>query len=173
MKRSSRPAQRPRRRRRVSSTAPIPPRPSKNQLVIDLANRQNIIRLSARKTESLLRRVLRAEGVTRGQIEVALVDDEGIRELHRTYLKIDTPTDVLTFQLNDPDESLAGLVVVSAETAAREAARYGQSIVEEALLYAIHGVLHLCGYDDIEARDARRMRLRQIQLLREFVDTTR
>jgi probable rRNA maturation factor len=151
----------------------MPPRPSKNQLVIDLANRQNIIRLSARKTESLLRRVLRAEGVTRGQIEVALVDDEGIRELHRTYRKIDTPTDVLTFQLNDPDESLAGLVVVSAETAAREAARYGQSTVEEALLYAIHGVLHLCGYDDIEAKDARRMRQRQMQLLREFVDTTR
>jgi probable rRNA maturation factor len=116
---------------------------------------------------SQLRRALHYEGVQQGYIEVALVDDAAIRKLHRDYLQVDTATDVLSFQLNESDEPLVGMVVVSVETAVREAARYRQTIGDEVLLYAIHGMLHLCGYDDVEPEDARRMRRRQSQLLRE------
>jgi probable rRNA maturation factor len=100
-------------------------------------------------------------------VELVLVDDHQIRKLHRDYLNIDTPTDVLTFPLNEAGESLAGIVVVSVETAARQAVQYRMTAIEEVLLYSIHGVLHLCGYDDVAPKDARRMRRRQEALLRE------
>jgi probable rRNA maturation factor len=82
-------------------------------------------------------------------------------------MKLDIPTDVLTFPLHEPNEPLSGQIVLSVETAARVGPAYGLSAEEEVLLYAIHGLLHLCGYDDRSPRDAQRMRQRQVQLLRE------
>jgi probable rRNA maturation factor len=64
-----------------------------------------------------------------------------------------------------------GVIVVSVETAMNEAPRHGNSVPIEIMLYAIHGVLHLCGYDDRTPRHAQRMRRRQTELLNRIIAT--
>ncbi len=86
--------------------------------------------------------------VADAQISVAIVDDSTIAQVHRDFLDLDEPTDVISFVLEEGPGSLEGEVVASADTARREAAAYGWSPEDELLLYVIHGTLHLVGYDD-------------------------
>ncbi len=86
-------------------------------------------------------------------VSLLLTDDAEIAALHGEFLGDPTPTDVITFPLDDGVE-----IVVSVECARREARARGHAIRAELALYVVHGVLHVCGYDDIEARDRARMR---------------
>lgn len=100
------------------------------------------------------------------RVSVAVVDDDAIRQLHKRHLDRDEPTDVLAFDLRGettpPDDSpsetwVDGDVVVSIETARREADRRGHRVDAELALYAVHGTLHLLGHDDQVAEEAARM----------------
>jgi probable rRNA maturation factor len=77
------------------------------------------------------------------------------------------PTDVLTFDLrDDPTEcAIEGEIVISAETAARQALRFHATPAQELLRYVIHGTLHLSGYDDRRPGDRRRMRREENRVL--------
>ena len=93
------------------------------------------------------------------EFSIALVGDKRMAELHEQFLGIPGPTDVLTFPLEvgRRGKVLAGEVVVCVPEAKRQAAGRGRKVEHEILLYALHGLLHLCGYDDRTARDFRRM----------------
>jgi probable rRNA maturation factor len=93
--------------------------------------------------------------VARPELEVSLLltDDAEIAGLHGEFLGDPTPTDVLSFAIDDGAE-----VVVSVETARRVARRSGHSLRAEVALYIVHGILHAVGFDDVRARDRRRMR---------------
>jgi probable rRNA maturation factor len=99
--------------------------------------------------------VLRGEGRA-GRVDVAVVCDREIAALNRRFLRRAGPTDVLSFPLGGPGGHL-GDVVVSGETARREAARRGVPARAELHLYVVHGVLHLLGYDDRAPGPRRRM----------------
>lgn len=86
-------------------------------------------------------------------VSLLLADDTEIARLHGEFCGDSSPTDVLSFALDDGAE-----VAVSVECARREAARYGHSIRAELALYVVHGILHVCGYDDHDAADRSRMR---------------
>lgn len=109
---------------------------------------------------------------SRAQVEATLVlaDDAQLRELNRTYLGIDAPTDVLAFPSNELDpetESLyLGDVILSVERAAAQAQSGGHSLEAELQLLVAHGMLHLCGYDHAEAQDKQRMWEKQASILR-------
>ncbi len=82
-----------------------------------------------------------------------------MQDLHRRFLGADSTTDVLSFPLEDPgDGALEGEVVVNAQQAVRVAQSLGCEAQAELLLYVVHGVLHLCGYDDRSEQDAAAMR---------------
>lgn len=74
------------------------------------------------------------------EISVAIVSDHAIAKVHRDFMNDPTPTDVITFE--------HGELVISAETAVRQAAENATSPYYELILYIIHGLLHLHGYDD-------------------------
>ena len=95
----------------------------------------------------------------RGEVTVMLVDDASIRRLNRRYRGKDRTTDVLAFDVGDGKdrEEPFGDVVVSVETARRQAREYGAPLVEELQRLLVHGTLHLCGYDHHERREAARM----------------
>ena len=105
--------------------------------------------------------MLEEEGVDSATISVAVVDDATIHELNRKYLDHDYPTDVLSFVLENDASHLDGEVIVSIETAAASCQRYGWTAEEELLLYLVHGLLHLVGYDDHTQPDRQRMRERE------------
>ena len=93
-------------------------------------------------------------------LSIAMVDDASMSALHEQFMNDPSPTDVLTFDLRDDEDAdgLDGEIVVSVDTARREAARRGLEPREELLRYVIHGVLHLVGLNDHTPSDRRRMR---------------
>ncbi len=129
---------------------------------IAIADRQQLVKLDRKHLRYLVRRVLKSEGVEDAEISLAFVDDSAIWQLNRQFLGHDQPTDVISFPLSDRGSSpLVGELVISTETAEKVARRLRQRVEGEVNLYVIHGLLHLCGYDDNSAEDRRRMRRRQ------------
>lgn len=86
-------------------------------------------------------------------VSLLLTDDAEIAALHDAHLGDPTPTDVMSFELDGGAE-----IVVSVETARRVARRKGHAERAEIALYVVHGLLHTLGFDDVRARDRRRMR---------------
>lgn len=127
-----------------------------------LLNLQKKLRLSASFRASAVRAIsalLKTEGHTSGgDINVCVMDDGMIRVMNRKYLGRDRPTDVISFNLQESGKGrIQAEIAVSAETAARSAAAYGNSAEKELLVYIIHGVLHALGYDDRTGRQRRVM----------------
>ena len=98
----------------------------------------------------MAQRALERLGVERSEVHVLVTGDAAIRELNRTWRGIDRPTDVLSFPDGDELPSgrvLLGEVVLSLDTARRQAAEEGHDEVRELQELLLHGVLHLLGYD--------------------------
>lgn len=129
---------------------------------VEIADRQRCLKLSRQRLRAVTEAVLHAEGVEDAEISVALVTDDGIAEINEKYLRHQGPTDVISFPYTEPAERpLSGEIILSTETAVREAERRRHGAEEEATLYLIHGLLHLCGHDDHEPADRRKMRRRE------------
>ena len=92
----------------------------------------------------LIEKVLRAEKA-RGRIDVSLVNDREIRKLNREFRKKDKPTDVLSFAYDQ--KGILGDVVISRDTAKRNAKQFGLTYRKELKRLIIHGILHVLGYD--------------------------
>ncbi|MFO0892259.1 MAG: rRNA maturation RNase YbeY [Isosphaeraceae bacterium] len=115
----------------------------------------------------LVRRVLEGEGIRHAQVSMALVDDETIRRINKHHLDHDWPTDVISFPLSEPGATVfAGELLVSAEMAKATAAEIGADPLAELALYVVHGLLHLCGYDDRSEEERELMRRREDEVLR-------
>lgn len=91
------------------------------------------------------------------EIEVTIVDDADIARVHGDFLDDPTPTDVITFH--------HGEILISADMAERQGREHGQSVDHEVALYFVHGLMHLAGWDDHEADEAREMAQRQESIL--------
>ena len=117
---------------------------------IRIADEQEDLALDHDRLRQAISLILADAGVTSGEISIAIVDDPTIHDLNRRFLEHDSPTDVLSFPLARESDRLDGEVVVSADTARRQAAGFGWKPEDELLLYVIHGTLHLVGYDDLD-----------------------
>lgn len=136
---------------------------------IAVYNRQRGVRLDVGALQSFAESALTACRATsrRGsdllatlrQIEVVLVSDKRIAQIHRRYLNDGTPTDVITFQ--------HGEVVISVDTAKRHARKFRTSLEHELRLYLVHGLLHLHGYDDKARSGAAEMERLQERIVAE------
>lgn len=105
-----------------------------------------------------LTRIGQLLGIDGGSLTVAVVSDERMSQLHEAHAGVAGTTDVLTFDLRDrPDAPVEGDLAVCLDEARRQAARRGHDVRLEVLLYAVHGLLHLIGYDDHAPRDAAAM----------------
>ncbi len=107
---------------------------------------------------------LRRHQIREARIVVALVNDADMRLLNQEHLGHDEATDVLAFDLRDEEAGknsgnakVEGDLVLSTETAVREAKRRGHDLAAELCLYAVHGTLHFLGFDDHTEDGATRM----------------
>jgi probable rRNA maturation factor len=135
--------------------------------VIRILNRQRriAVKLSALQTfaESALSECLklrsRKSSVLKelAEINVILVSDKRIAEIHRQFMNEPGPTDVITFQ--------HGEIVISVETAKRQARQFGATVEHELRLYLVHGLLHLQGFDDKKKAGAAEMKSVQERLI--------
>jgi probable rRNA maturation factor len=117
--------------------------------------------------ESLAVFVLSTVGATGSwQVTVALVDDARLQSLHREFMGIDTPTDVMTFPVDEsPGEIQGGELVISVDHAVTQASAWGLSPDEEIAFLVVHGLLHLCGWRDDADEQRQRMLDRQRELI--------
>jgi probable rRNA maturation factor len=131
-----------------------------------VANLQRRVRVSPARLKCTAERTLRSLGRAGRDVHVTVVDDAAIRRLNARWMGTRRSTDVLAFDLDAPGPSrLLGEVVVSADTAKRQARVVRVAVALELDLLVIHGVLHLAGYDDREPREARRMHERARKIL--------
>lgn len=94
------------------------------------------------------------------EVSVAIVSDRRMAALHEKFMNQAGPTDVLTFD--------HGEIVISADTASRNAQVFRNPVARELLLYVVHGLLHLHGFDDGTPADRRKMEKAQDQIVREI-----
>ena len=121
--------------------------------------------------EPRLRRLASLAGVASGELSLLVVDDGEMSAMHRAHTGVAGTTDVLTFDLRDQRHQASkthveGDLLLCRDEAARQAADRGHSAREELLLYALHGLLHLLGYDDHTPASSASMHAREDELLR-------
>ena len=134
---------------------------------ISLHNRQRAVKVDARRLQKIARLALAkilgewldpdASLAALREVEVTLVDDASISEIHRQFFNDPTPTDVISFD--------HGEILISAETALANSARYRTTPENEIALYIIHGLLHINGYGDKSPAAAAKMSRTQKKIL--------
>jgi probable rRNA maturation factor len=136
--------------------------------------------VDARALTSTMNKLLAAVNEPHSSISLTLVDDAEIRELNREHRGKDKATDVLSFPLCDPEqpaqrhrrtpgdqaepERLLGDIVISVDTATRQAAQYDAPLQDEMYRLMIHGLLHVLGHDHEEREERTRMEAEEKRL---------
>ena len=133
---------------------------------IQLINRQKIKKINIKKISAALIEIAALINVSPAAVTFCLCDDEFIKRLNKKYFNRSSPTDVIAFSLADkPVGGYLGEVVVSVERAVIVAKEVSLAWQKELLLYLIHGMLHLTGYDDTTSPKSRRMRAKEQEVL--------
>lgn len=123
--------------------------------------------VDGRALKEAVERTLSAHGAADGAcVDVAVVDDSTIHRLNRERLDHDWPTDVISFLY--ADDPTVGELIVSADTAEREAAQFAWDPAAELALYVVHGTLHLLGYDDGTDEEREAMQKEENRILATF-----
>jgi probable rRNA maturation factor len=150
---------------------------------IEISNLQSHVPVTVARVRKIARAVFAAERVAGTTVSIALVDNVALRRVNRDFLGHDYDTDVLSFLFESHcvardtyrgirrrahGRAIDGEVLVSGEMAAQMAPRFGWSAREELTLYLVHGLLHLCEYDDQTPRERRVMREREQAILAEL-----
>jgi probable rRNA maturation factor len=154
----------------------------RTRFVIEIVNQQRVLPVATARIRRIARRTLEAEMVASATISIALVDNRMIHDLNRRHLNHDYETDVLSFLFEsetgvpvpirlhskqcESARYIDGEIVISAEMAVQSALRYGWSASKEMELYLVHGLLHLCGYDDGTDSERRLMRRRERSIMK-------
>ncbi len=137
-------------------------------LKVAIVNQQRVVRVPRRAVGRAVKAALARGEVQRGEVSVAVVDDAEIARVHGRFLNDPTPTDCISFVFDSGNGTIDGEIVVSAETAAAAACRFGWSAADELLLYVVHAALHLAGYDDQSPAQRRAMRRQERLVLAEL-----
>ena len=128
--------------------------------------------------EALLNKVadyaMKSEDVNNGVVNIIIVDNKKIREINKEYRKIDKETDVISFALEDDDTFIElpirvlGDIYISIDKVKVQASEYGHSEKREICFLVVHGILHLLGYDHMNASDEKVMFSKQEKILDEL-----
>jgi probable rRNA maturation factor len=119
---------------------------------IQIENKQTKIKIQRRKIRSTVLKILKIMNCANKELSISFVDDNAIKQLNNQYLQRDSSTNVLSFSLQEGEyvninPDILGDIVISAETAQRDAAIGDLSLSEEIDYLIIHGVLHLLGFN--------------------------
>jgi len=136
---------------------------------VSIASPQERVPVDRGRMREVVRTVLNGEGAGDAEISLAFVDNPTIHRLNRQFLNHDEATDVLSFPLGEPNaRKLAGELVIGADVAREQADSRGHDVQAELALYVIHGLLHLCGYDDKSPESTAEIRKRERHYLRQL-----
>jgi len=115
-------------------------------------------KLNIEEVKYITGRVFTDRNIDKAGISIIFVDDEYITNLNERYFRKNYPTDVISFNLENPGEAIEGEVYVNVDDARRHAEEYGITAEEELVRLFVHGALHVLGFEDSEARQKDLMR---------------
>jgi len=139
-----------------------------------ISTSQRALRVPRRKIRELITFVARRTRARLREVDVAVVGRRKMASLNRRWTGRGGATDVLSFDLSDSRRpGLCAQIVVCGDEAIRQAQARGHSTERELLLYVLHGLLHLVGYDDANPQAAARMHETERKLLGEFLSQKR
>jgi probable rRNA maturation factor len=136
---------------------------------VNISSSQTALRVPRKKITAMVEFVARSEAVQADEVDIAIVTSRRIAALNRQYLQHVGATDVLSFDLSSPGGGLIAQIIVCAEVAVREARARRIGPQRELMLYIVHGLLHMMGYDDTTPQAAEKMYARQEELLDAFL----
>jgi probable rRNA maturation factor len=138
---------------------------------VAIEDRQKKVKLDLRRMRGSLKRLMKELHCEDGELSLLLVDDDQIREINRTYLNRDRSTNVISFSMTEGEfgainPRLLGDIVLSVETAARDAETGCIDLMDEVEFLLIHGLLHLLGYEheNVTAEESGKMKTREREL---------
>jgi len=142
-------------------------------MVIDIRNLQDRVNIDEAKVRSCAKRALIDMGEEGVELSILFVNDAYIKRLNSKYRDTDSRTDVLAFSMRQGEgisqhSEILGDIVISTQTARREAVRRKEPVQKELNLYLVHGILHLLGYDDEKPGARKKMRAKEKELLGEM-----
>lgn len=139
---------------------------------IIIKNLQRKIRINPLKLKKVALGALSLKGRDKsGEITILFVNDKQIRELNLMYRGRDCPTDIISFDNSMNNKEVLADIVVSTDTAIRNARVFKTTPLYEVYLYVVHGVLHLLGYDDKTAKQRDIMQKKAESLLSSIPNT--
>ncbi|WP_350299499.1 rRNA maturation RNase YbeY [Peribacillus frigoritolerans] len=150
-------------------------------LAIDLMDETNEVTEEAQHlVESILQFAARKENIEKDtELSVTFVDNDRIREINKEYRHKDSATDVISFALEEMGEDevkiigaemprMLGDIIISIERTKEQAEEYGHSFDRELGFLALHGFLHLLGFDHMNEEDEKVMFTKQKEILEEY-----
>lgn len=151
---------------------------------VEIDDSQKSLKVDHQHLMDVVRSVLAAEKCVSATISIAIVDNKTIHDLNVRYLQHDYPTDVLSFLLEEEFDAaslpipksaprgcgkrIEGEIILSSEMAKQMATKYRWRPLDELTLYAVHGLLHLCGYDDTTPKKQASMQQREREVLADW-----
>lgn len=124
--------------------------------------------------KELLYNICKDEALNEGEFNIIIVDNNKIQELNKEYRNIDTVTDVISFALEDDDTykldnyRMLGDIYICVDKVHSQAEEYGHSFKRELSFLAVHGLLHLLGYDHMEEKEEKIMFGKQEEVLSRY-----
>lgn len=124
--------------------------------------------------KTFLENVAKDEKLDNGEFNVIIVDNEKIKQINKEYRNVDRETDVISFALEDDktfviqDYRVLGDIYISIDKALEQSREYGHSFKREFSFLALHGLLHLLGYDHMEKDDEEVMFSKQEEVLAKY-----
>jgi probable rRNA maturation factor len=115
----------------------------------------NVRKILVHKLIGLLKKEL---NFSISQLQIVFVNADEIHNINKEYLNHDYSTDIITFNYSEEKDKFDGEIYISVEDAAENAQRFDVTVNNEIIRLIIHGILHLLGYDDIDAKDKRVMK---------------
>jgi len=135
--------------------------PKPTGVKVAISNRQRRLKINASLLTKVAECVLGFVHDDRADLGIVLVDDDGIAKLNAQYHNRQGPTDILSFDYGEGH----GELIISVDHVIAQARRFRSTPSRELVLYVVHGILHLHGYDDVAVRDRRRMRAAERRLV--------
>ena len=114
-----------------------------------------------RKTAEWIKKVLLTEGKALSSVNVIFCSDAYLAKINKQYLKHDTFTDIITFDLSSAQDAIEGEIYISIDRVKENALAFGSDFDTELSRVIIHGVLHLSGYNDKTIREKSAMRKKE------------
>lgn len=134
---------------------------------VHIFDEQSALTISKKHVEQVVLHVLLLEGINTDEVMVHFVDKKRISDLHDQFFDDPTPTDCISFPI---DQHTLGEVFICTDVAIEYATAHKNNPEDEATLYLVHSLLHLMGYDDIDEKDRRIMRKKEKNCMQGLIE---